>query len=280
MAEIYRRREPSMELHDEPYFDHDHDAYDHDGEFEEPYQQDAGHLKTNRLPSIFLNSPAKTGAIVMTIGALVVVGANASLFQPGAHPSPLMETREAVAQQMVDFDAPARSDRLPIRSAAVNAEPDRSVSTASIPTQVPNPVVTSSADAGRFIPPAPVPRPGNLGVSSSNTGTAVAQPVPARPVSVVPLDPIAALLAPGGSVQTRQPAQPQAPQLLPLVATVQQILAELGYAPGTIDGVMGPGTEEAIRRFQLRRALEPNGQISVDLIREIERVTGQQISRS
>lgn len=43
------------------------------------------------------------------------------------------------------------------------------------------------------------------------------------------------------------------------VSGVQARLANLGYAPGRVDGVLGPRTEAAIREFQEAHGLEPTG---------------------
>ena len=49
-------------------------------------------------------------------------------------------------------------------------------------------------------------------------------------------------------------------------ATAQMLLSELGYDPGRIDGVMGKKTRNAIRRFQRRNAIRPDGDLSPKLI--------------
>lgn len=47
----------------------------------------------------------------------------------------------------------------------------------------------------------------------------------------------------------------------PTDETLQTHLTNLGYNPGTIDGVMGPKTRAAIRRFQNDRRLLPSGRV-------------------
>lgn len=54
------------------------------------------------------------------------------------------------------------------------------------------------------------------------------------------------------------------------VAAVQERLAELGYAPGPIDGLMGPRTRGAIRRYQADAGLPTDGRISRDLMSLLE----------
>ncbi len=47
----------------------------------------------------------------------------------------------------------------------------------------------------------------------------------------------------------------------PDVALVQEKLAQLGFDPGAADGVFGPGTEQAVRRWQQASGLPVNGVI-------------------
>ena len=47
----------------------------------------------------------------------------------------------------------------------------------------------------------------------------------------------------------------------PTDAAVQKQLSSLGYDPGTIDGVMGPKTRAAFKRFQQDRELFPSGRV-------------------
>ena len=62
------------------------------------------------------------------------------------------------------------------------------------------------------------------------------------------------------------------------IKQVQQILADLGYAPGPIDGAMGEETERAVSAFQRDRKIAQNGRITPELLREIKRVTGRDLA--
>jgi peptidoglycan hydrolase-like protein with peptidoglycan-binding domain len=62
------------------------------------------------------------------------------------------------------------------------------------------------------------------------------------------------------------------------VKQVQQILADLGYAPGAIDGTVGEETERALSAFQRDRKIAQNGRITPELLREIKRVTGRDLT--
>ena len=58
------------------------------------------------------------------------------------------------------------------------------------------------------------------------------------------------------------------------IRLVQTGLAELGYLPGPVDGVLGEQTEKAIRDFEQDRRLKVTGRVSDDLIRELHAITG------
>jgi hypothetical protein len=51
-----------------------------------------------------------------------------------------------------------------------------------------------------------------------------------------------------------------------LVLLIQTHLDTLGFDPGRADGLIGPRTRDAIRRFQTDRGIEPTGAITFDLL--------------
>ena len=63
------------------------------------------------------------------------------------------------------------------------------------------------------------------------------------------------------------------------VRAVQQILADLGYSPGAIDGAMGDATSGAISAFQHDRKVAETGTITPELLDQLERVTGRDTSK-
>ena len=92
----------------------------------------------------------------------------------------------------------------------------------------------------------------------------------------------AAPAASTGSVASEKGTPPAKPNSTPpsdsTVKQVQQILADLGYAPGPIDGTLGDETERAVSAFQRDRKIAQNGRITPELLREIKRVTGRDLS--
>ena len=64
------------------------------------------------------------------------------------------------------------------------------------------------------------------------------------------------------------------------VLRVQQVLAELGYTPGTIDGDWGQNTADAVSAFQRDRNMAVTGTINPELLSEFQRVTGRDFART
>jgi Putative peptidoglycan-binding domain-containing protein len=64
------------------------------------------------------------------------------------------------------------------------------------------------------------------------------------------------------------------------VKSVQQTLADLGYAPGRADGAMGDATTRAIMAFQRDRKLAETGRITSELLRELKRLTGHDLTKT
>ena len=64
------------------------------------------------------------------------------------------------------------------------------------------------------------------------------------------------------------------------VKGVQQVLADLGYAPGPVDGAWGENTARAISAFQRDRSIPETGRITPELLNEFQRVTGRDITKT
>lgn len=64
------------------------------------------------------------------------------------------------------------------------------------------------------------------------------------------------------------------------VMAVQQILADLGYDPGPADGAMGGTTASAISAFQRDRNVPETGRITPELLGELKRVTGRDLTKT
>ena len=89
-----------------------------------------------------------------------------------------------------------------------------------------------------------------------------------------------------GSVEADKPRQNRQKALSPKakeeakVKAVQKILADLGYAPGAVDGAVGGATTRAITSFQHDRKIAETGRITPELLRELKRVTGRDLTKT
>ena len=70
---------------------------------------------------------------------------------------------------------------------------------------------------------------------------------------------------------TPQTAQPGTDQAWQLTFDIQTVLTNLGYNPGTADGIYGPNTKAAIEAFQRKSNLPVDGQPSQALLDQLER---------
>lgn len=82
-----------------------------------------------------------------------------------------------------------------------------------------------------------------------------------------------------GSVDAEKALSPKAKEDVKMKA-VQQILADLGYAPGPVDGALGGATTRAINAFQHDRKIAQTGRITPELLRELKRVTGRDLAKT
>lgn len=62
------------------------------------------------------------------------------------------------------------------------------------------------------------------------------------------------------------------------ILRVQRVLAELGYAPGALDGAWGENTARAVKAFQRDRNMAETGTITPALLIELKRVTGRDLT--
>lgn len=89
------------------------------------------------------------------------------------------------------------------------------------------------------------------------------RPAAPRPPTSSPSDPT----APRSKVDTERLRRE-------MIQDTQLGLAALGYSPGPADGIMGPGTAAAIRKFQTERGLPVTGEVDSLLVRAIARAGG------
>lgn len=127
---------------------------------------------------------------------------------------------------------------------------------------------TAAAAPGMQTPPPPAaadaPPPRQAARAAAEPAP---DPIPVRTVTISGAgDPVAELLA--------QNPLPPAPLVDGRIESVQRVLAELGYAPGSIDGQLNSATRRAIEDFQIDRGLPVTGDISPRFLDELSAVSG------
>ena len=56
-----------------------------------------------------------------------------------------------------------------------------------------------------------------------------------------------------------------------LIRMVQLTLKDSGFDPGPADGILGPKTRDAIKKFQLKNEIDPTGEINEQTINQLFR---------
>ena len=62
-----------------------------------------------------------------------------------------------------------------------------------------------------------------------------------------------------------------------VVVGAQTLLARYGYYRSGIDGEFGPGTAAALRRFQVRAGLVPDGRLNMETLAALGLLPGQRV---
>ncbi len=138
----------------------------------------------------------------------------------------------------------------------------------------------ASSDREPDSPAHPAVSAADVPEENARPGTAVTElgeaPEPARSIDRAAGADDASRLSPADEI-TDQPLariEPQRPPVLAElndVALVQSQLNALGYAAGPVDGIVGPRTKAAIRRFQAATGLPIDGRMSDTLIASLRR---------
>lgn len=84
------------------------------------------------------------------------------------------------------------------------------------------------------------------------------------------------ILGETGSASSDKPVIPE--ETTALIKAVQEILAKMGYDPGPVDGLIGPGTSRAIRSFEEQQKMPQKGRISGKVLQALIDVTGANLA--
>jgi formate hydrogenlyase subunit 3/multisubunit Na+/H+ antiporter MnhD subunit len=192
---------------------------------------------------------------------------------PSAIPAPATVTAH---EPLPEIEARPEPTPAPGAAAAPIASPSTE---AAVPgTGVTEPSGTpqeAEAEIAKRAPPEPrEPEPDSAAPGSASAGTRRETDAECDPAEVFvlrhpavsqPLELTPCILDQG--IPQRVPAPTLSNRLVELV---QHHLNDLGYAPGPLDGLIGPRTLDAIRRFQRDQGLAATGVLSFDLLERIQ----------
>ncbi len=215
--------------------------------------------RTARAAGVVLKRPAATAALVLALGTATGVALNATVLQKGRHPAPLIATRapEKPAPRVLPQAKPPAPA---LKTDAADPEPTKSI---------PPP----KADLVKAVQTELRSRKLYSGKVDGALGPRTARAIRAYerqerlPETGQPSEALLKLL--------RAPEKVSAPPAV--IASVQKLLASLGYGPLKTDGTLNPEMRQAIERFELDRGLPVTGRISERLIHELKRITGAPI---
>jgi peptidoglycan hydrolase-like protein with peptidoglycan-binding domain len=215
--------------------------------------------------NFILRRPVEVAGVVAISGLTVAILVNALALQTESHPSPFFPRASLMGP---DRD-PARQRTSRETTASL---PERSPLIESLQAALVARGLYDGQPDGLFGPRTQAAirayqekvrlevdgRPSEALLARLKTGSPVVK------VTTQSIDPIA------GLIKSTSAAPPSPPNKR--LMAVEQALADLGYGPVRIDGVMDAATRDAIARFERDRALEPTGAMSPRLLRELASV--------
>jgi hypothetical protein len=237
-----------------------------------------------RLIAQALKHPGRVAASLFLTGCAGAIIWNALLLQNARHPAPLFSQHDPAVAAAPAL-APDPTQPLPPARPGTDGHEAQAMAVQE-PHETVSPI--ESAPATAPVPAAPASRPASRSAISDlirNNGVpspapqrtqqaAVQTPAPAAPPSRAQTvrDPIAEMIRLGGPVPT-PPVNVGRPDGGDVVLSGQRALARLGYGV-KVDGMMGPGTRQAIERFEQDRRLPVTGTFNARTVRELSSLSG------
>lgn len=234
-----------------------------------------------RLLSSALSHPGRVLAALFLAGCSGAIAWNALVLQNVRHPAPLFKQSDV---DDADLSAQAVPPARPgVEQAETQAymphEPEPAAPVEEIhqaPVSVPKPPARNGITD--LIRSGGVPAQTSQPATRQQQQAAAPAPSASAPMNIVPAkaqtvrDPIAEMIRMGGPVPM-PPANVGRPEGGDIVLNGQRALARLGYGV-TVDGVMGPGTRQAIERFEKDRRLPVTGGFGGRTARELSAQSG------
>ena len=199
---------------------------------------------------------------VLSAGLLLVASLEGPLFSDGQPSVVLERSAQPETSASVKPTAPLSTTATPS-----SAPPAPTVAT---PSATPAPMPSKQ--------PAPPPAPAAVPSASSGTALPTTPSAPPAPTAAVPsARPSAPLPAAPPAPTTAAPPAPPSPSVLPAEAEmtaadrrqVQEALRRLDYYKGPVDGIFGPLTRAAIRRFQQNIGSDATGYLTADQVNRL-----------
>ena len=207
----------------------------------------------NLVLRVLLHSPKDTMAGLVAAAAVSAIVANALFLQTGRHPAPMFGT-------VINLPAPSSvslSNPMP-RPRPVGADTSPLEPKATEFRVEPKPAEKAPEKAAETT--ASTPRSGdpmtNLVIKATTPTPAPSAVAVARPPAPIPVQ-----------------QSPAARRL----AGVQRALAEYGYGNLKITGTMSAETQSAIQKFEREHRMQPSGQVSDRLLRELAAAIGHPV---
>lgn len=237
--------------------------------------------------SIVFDNPVIAGGWLVMLLTVAIIIANATSFQSEPHPAPLFSTRDAAplaaekakaarapAYSLLVHDAQLELRRLGFYEGLLDGikgpATDRAVRAYQRSRSLPDTGKISAALVARLAL--------DTGEAGDGLPSGESVPVPqSAPASAgVPLPPadVPESAVTGSTAVPRPAVQPEGDRR---ILQIQSVLADLGYGPLAVDGLMGEETASAIRRFELDRGLPITGSLNDRVREELERMSGRKL---
>jgi peptidoglycan hydrolase-like protein with peptidoglycan-binding domain len=231
-----------------------------------------------------LRRPLDSLASAIAVATAIAIAVNALAFQAGTHPAPIFGAPVPSADDAAPaVPMPAARHTPPTPAAAVTPPSVPAITGSAGPSQkdLLTGVQTELLRLGRYEGPVDglygpktdfAIREYERAMGRQPTGEATSHMLQTLKSTRAPAAPQAA-----ASAQTTPAAAAAATTPSKRILAIQKVLAEQGYGPIKLDGMVGEETKAAIFRFEIHRNLPPSGELSPRFVRELSAISGVQL---
>ncbi len=231
-----------------------------------------------------MRRPMDSFASAVAVAASIAIVLNALSFQTGPHPAPIFAPAQPPRVEAVPRPTPQPAPRTIPTARPTPAQPAAPVPVSGIAALIAPQSAPAQQDMVRAVQ-AELARLGRYdgavdGLFGPKTDFAIREweratgRAPTGEPNQKVLDALKVSRAPQPSITNTATATPSATTPSKRILAIQQVLAEQGYGPIKLDGLLGEGTKAAIFRFEVHRNLPPTGELSPRFVRELSAVSG------